>query len=483
MLAVVFSLSLVGTGVMWFTDLYLDSILNQMVLREGTEVYEAWRKPPVKPLICIKVFNYTNIPEYAKGIDDKIKLQEVGPYCYRETLEKRNITFNGDGTVTYGDTRTHEFEPQHSNGTKDDILIVPNMPLIAAVALSKNINIFMRTSISLTLRKGFKYSSTMVTVKAHEFFFGYDDKMIEGITKVSNLLLQKIPFEKFGILAQRAAITDDTITVKTGTADLDEIGVVSMVNDMEELDSWPEPECNRIDGSDGAFFPRSTLNETATVYLFHKDMCRRMPFVYDKEVDFQDGVMGMRFHAPPNAYDTQGTCYCAEEGCSPKGVFDLSPCSHGIPLMTSFPHFLYGDPKLREPFEGLKPDPKKHEFYIDVQRILGFTLGTVSRLQLNIKVHKVRGMNFLRELPQGIILPVVWLQVSAEKMPPGLFNYIYHATFTVRRIQVALQWITLSSTLITGYLIFLWVRKSSSDKKKPGDEITQREVIPLATKV
>jgi hypothetical protein len=29
------------------------------------------------------VFNYTNAEEYDKGIDSKLKVQEVGPYVYR----------------------------------------------------------------------------------------------------------------------------------------------------------------------------------------------------------------------------------------------------------------------------------------------------------------------------------------------------------------------------------------------------------------
>lgn len=54
-----------------------------MTIREGSEVYEAWRKPPVKPLICVHIFNYTNFDDFKKGIDDKIRIKEVGPYCYR----------------------------------------------------------------------------------------------------------------------------------------------------------------------------------------------------------------------------------------------------------------------------------------------------------------------------------------------------------------------------------------------------------------
>jgi hypothetical protein len=38
----------------------------------------------------------------------------------------------------------------------------------------------------------------------------------------------------------------------------------------------------------------------------------------------------------------------------------------GAPIMISFPHFYLGDPSLLETVEGLKPDPEKHDGYLDV---------------------------------------------------------------------------------------------------------------------
>lgn len=480
----VFITSLIGCCIMWFTDIYYDEIVNQMTIREGSDVYEAWRKPPIEPLICVYVFNYTNVHEYSKGIEEKIKVEEVGPYCYREILEKKNVTFNDDGTVTYGDTRKHSFEPDLSNGTKDDMLYVPNLALIGAVAMTKDLNRFTQMGISYFLRSILHYSDTMIQVKAHEFLFGYDDRLFSVASKLATILQKKVPFEKFGLLAQRAADSDETITVRTGTNDIENIGIVTEINGQTELDAWSEPECNRIDGSDGAFFPRHTINENVTLYLFHKNICRKMPFVFHKEVRFQGDVMAMRFHAAPDVYNTNGTCYCPESGCSPDGVFDISPCSGGLPLLISFPHFLYADPVISEPFEGLHPDPEKHEFYIDIQRLLGFTLGTVSRLQMNIRVQKTKYTSLVKEFPNNLVLPVVWFQVSAEEMPPDLYNLIYHATFTVKRMQVILMWGSLVFTLLAAYFFFLYgrslLRAVSKKSKEIYDEGQTLEMLPKA---
>ena len=37
--------------------------------------------------------------------------------------------------------------------------------------------------------------------------------------------------------------------------------------------------------------------------------------------------------------------------------------------MMSWPHFFQADSKLLDAVEGLKPDPEKHQFYIDVQPV------------------------------------------------------------------------------------------------------------------
>jgi hypothetical protein len=42
----------------------------------------------------------------------------------------------------------------------------------------------------------------MITVRAHEYFFGYDDKLVGLMTGVAKFFDQEIPFDKFGLLSQ-----------------------------------------------------------------------------------------------------------------------------------------------------------------------------------------------------------------------------------------------------------------------------------------
>mgnify|MGYP003471547052 FL=1 len=59
-----------------------------------------WIHPPVDPIVKVYIFNYTNIDRFLNGTDAKIKIEEVGPYAYREHIEKVNVRFKDD-QITY----------------------------------------------------------------------------------------------------------------------------------------------------------------------------------------------------------------------------------------------------------------------------------------------------------------------------------------------------------------------------------------------
>lgn len=66
--------------------------------------------------------------------------------------------------------------------------------------------------------------------------------------------------------------------------------------------------------------------------------------------------------------------YFSPLSCPPSGVADISPCQHGSPSAASLPHFLFGDPVLFERIRGLTPNPKLHEFYMDIEPVSWMTL-------------------------------------------------------------------------------------------------------------
>jgi len=44
-----------------------DKILDNLPIREGSEVYKGWKDPPVTPVVSFRVFNLTNLDAFLKG--------------------------------------------------------------------------------------------------------------------------------------------------------------------------------------------------------------------------------------------------------------------------------------------------------------------------------------------------------------------------------------------------------------------------------
>lgn len=62
---------------------------------------EWWMESPIQPLIKVHVFNYTNIDDYLSGRDKKIKLQDIGPYVYKQFGSRVNLEFDEDHKITF----------------------------------------------------------------------------------------------------------------------------------------------------------------------------------------------------------------------------------------------------------------------------------------------------------------------------------------------------------------------------------------------
>lgn len=54
-----------------------------------------YTSPPIDPILKVWMFNYTNIDDVLNGSAKTIKLNEVGPYIYRERIEKTGIDVQG----------------------------------------------------------------------------------------------------------------------------------------------------------------------------------------------------------------------------------------------------------------------------------------------------------------------------------------------------------------------------------------------------
>ncbi|XP_063218726.1 scavenger receptor class B member 1-like [Bacillus rossius redtenbacheri] len=462
---IILVLSSFATIILAKTDILKDIVLEKLAISNGSVFYDMWIRSPVEPLLKVHIFNYTNLEAVENGRDKKFKVEEIGPYTYREITEKVNVVFNNDGTVTYQENRSYVFVPEMSAGSEDDVVVSPKITMISAAALLPSMNLLMYFATSLVLHT----SPTFLRQSAHDFLWVGDNELLTMGAKI----MEGKPFGDFGIFSSRTGLSKHRITVNTGSLDVTKLGVVSRLDNRVSLGAWGNAECDRIDGSTGTLFPAAAVSPSSTLYVFNPDLCRRFPLTFQRHVQvptihtssmlflldpdlcrrfpltFQrhvqtrSGVQALRFEVPRDVFETPGRnpsneCFCRDEPAACRaGVFDISPCTLGAPIVLSFPHFSLGDPALREVVDGLQPDSSKHHTFVDVHESLGIPLAAKFRFQINVAIQKDTDM-VLKEFQEGAIVPIIWFELGVAQLPDQLERLMYHVTFSLLRVQLLL---------------------------------------------
>ncbi|XP_073996900.1 scavenger receptor class B member 1-like isoform X2 [Rhodnius prolixus] len=416
-------------GIIMSTVPWVDYIiLKQLKLWNGSLSYYYWRQPGVVRLTKVWVFNVTNPDAFLNG--QKAKLQEVGPFVYKEDMEKVNIKFHDNGTVSFQHKKILQFLPERSLHPRNTKLIVPNIPLLTLTSKLANLNALMRIGVSVGL-KSFYGMSVFNTLTPDELMFGYEEKL----TKIASTIYprEKRPPSKMGLLIGRnSSLLNDVETIYTGEKGMENFGLLDKLNGLDHLPYWNSLPCNNIRASEGSLFPPRDLTKEDVVHVFDKDLCRTWPLRY-RWNEVKDGITVGRYTPDDNAFtysdrNSNNKCFCpGRQKCPPDGLQDISPCQFDAPVFLSFPHF-YGvkDKEITEAVEGLNPDKEKHETFLKIQQKLGVPLEVRVRVQLNLKVtHSNYGIS--RRFP-SIVFPIVWVEEGAEELPDYIIRWIYLAT-------------------------------------------------------
>lgn len=162
--------------------------------------------------------------------------------------------------------------------------------------------------------------------------------------------------------------------VHTGRSDASKLGTIQDFNGSDFSKIYKE-ECSKVYGSTGELYPPDAILDILPI--FTADMCRTLPFDFDKEV-YINGVKGYRYLAGERLIDN-GTKYaenlCYSEGRTdnfPNGVFNISACRYSSPVFMSYPHFYGADEYYGNQIEGMNPDREKHESYITIEPVRKF---------------------------------------------------------------------------------------------------------------
>lgn len=119
-----------------------------MILKNGSQAYNAWVLPPAPVYISFYLFDLVNMKEVISS-GAKPHVVQRGPYTYRlvykfaahvltassysEIRPRENITFHDNGTISFLQAKSYVFAPERSNGTENDTFTGVNLPLLVGM--------------------------------------------------------------------------------------------------------------------------------------------------------------------------------------------------------------------------------------------------------------------------------------------------------------------------------------------------------------
>ncbi|NXK04094.1 CD36 protein, partial [Herpetotheres cachinnans] len=383
------------------------AIKKEAVITNGTIAFQNWLVPGSSVYRQFWIFHVQNPSEVLEQ-GARPKLEQRGPYTYRvRYLPKENVTENSDGTISYMLPNIARFEPDMSVGTENDTITCLNLAVVAAPSLYTN------TFIQLLLNTWIKASKSSMlqnrTVK--ELLWGYKDPF-----------LNKVPFPLdpvLGVFYPYNGTLDGLYKVYTGKEDIKKTAIIESYKEKRNLSYW-EGYCDLVNGTDGASFP-PFVKKDQVLRFFSSDICRSIYGVFQGKQDVK-GISLYRFTVPREAFASPAEvrdnyCFCKDEviskNCTIAGVLDISACKGRRPVFISLPHFLHASDSILHDVEGLSPNEKEHETFLDVEPITGFTLQFAKRLQVNLLVKPAAKIEALSKVKEPYIFPLLWLNESA----------------------------------------------------------------------
>ncbi|XP_031350346.1 protein peste-like isoform X2 [Photinus pyralis] len=392
----------------WIIEVLTASVI---VLQPNNALEGFWRKTPVDLPTNVYFFNWTN-PEAIHDFKIKPQFEEVGPYKFKQKLEKVNIVWNDNNTVTYNQMRTFSYDNEEENGDLSDMITSINAVTLACAHYIQNWNYFLKRGASMVFSA--VYPTVDTTRSANQLLLeGYDDIIVD-IAKMLPFIASEIPrFDKFGWLF-----------ILNGTSAFE--GAINM-DDGEmgnfEIRQWNyESKLTQFTGScaelgrssAGELYPHTIKREYIEVFI--PQFCRNLRFDYVGNVTV-DGISGYKFAIGAGVLDNgtlipENKCYCAGK-CIPSGVFNISSCRYGLPTYGSLPHFYGADQYYLENVEGLQPREDKHQSYIILEPTTGAPIEAALRIQLNMYLHPIDSIMVYEDVPE-LYFPLLWVETSAS---------------------------------------------------------------------
>lgn len=390
-----------------FRTIMHNRLKKEIVLVEGSRVFESWKTPPPPVYMEFFFFNVTNVNDFLKGAKPEVK--QVGPYTYREYRYKDNVSMlENNETVSAYNTKSFVFLREKSVGDPavDNITTV-NIPAWAVMTKVKG-SFFRSSMVSIWMNA--VGSGIFTTHTVDELLWGYEDPLLVRVSS-TNPEVEKV----FGLMYKKNGSNNGEFVYHTGVQNYLDYGRVKTWKGESKLTFWSSNQSNSINGSDGSAF-HPLLKKDERIYIFTPDLCRSIYMEFEKDVEVK-GIPAYRFTPPRSVLASkeenpanEGFCVSRDE-CLGTGVLKVSPCRRGAPVVASFPHFYLADSKYVAAIEGMSPHRKHHQTFLDLNPTTGVIVRASKRAQINVLLSRISGFPATRGL-NNTIFPVMFLNES-----------------------------------------------------------------------
>ncbi|XP_034402516.1 lysosome membrane protein 2-like isoform X2 [Cyclopterus lumpus] len=404
------SLLIVGIGLVVaqvFRTFMLNRLKKEIVLVEGSRVFESWKSPPPPVYMEYFFFNFTNVDAFLEGA--KPELKQVGPYTYREYRYKDNVSMlENDKKVSAYNYKSFVFLREKSVGDPAvDSIHTVNIP--AWAVMNKVKGSFWKSSM-VAIWMNSVGSGLFATRTVDELLWGYEDPLLARVS-TSSPEVEKV----FGLMYKKNGSHSGEFVYHTGKQNSLDYGRVETWKGESKLTFWTSNQSNSINGSDGSAF-HPMLNKNERIYIFTPDLCRSIHMEFEKDVEVK-GIPAYRFTPPRSVFASkeenpanEGFCVSPKE-CLGTGLLKVSPCRKGAPVVASFPHFYLGDNKYVAAIDGMSPKREHHQTFLDLNPTTGVIVRANKRAQINILINRISGFPKTRLL-NDTIFPVMFINES-----------------------------------------------------------------------
>ncbi|CAB0014992.1 unnamed protein product [Nesidiocoris tenuis] len=292
----------------------------------GLPAYEWWRLPPDEVFLRAYVFNYTNTEAFMNGDADTLKVEEVGPYIFKEKLYHENPTFHENGTMTYTAVRKLIYLPEMNTLETNATILVPNMAVMASASYLAEAPFITKWGFNMMVRRA--GSKPFVNAQVWDYFWNFTDPLFDVLASIAPAL---VPTKNTGILHTVYEDFTDNVTVFTQPSNGDfKFFKIDQYNGSPGLNKYENPKCDSIQGSTEGVHYHQRVNRNDTIYYLRKTICRAVPLRWKNDMLVR-GIKAYKFILLNNTYDRpevpEDECYRDPSyPILPSGVTDVSPC-------------------------------------------------------------------------------------------------------------------------------------------------------------